>query len=43
MHRRPDHDLTMTSSTLQTPEDIEEHADASETEDPNGEEEKCCI
>ena len=27
---------------LQTPENIEEHADASETEDPNGEE-KCCI
>ena len=28
---------------LQTPEDIEEHADASETEEPIGEEEKCCI
>ena len=28
---------------LQTPEDIEEHSDASEAEDPNGEEKKCCL
>ena len=26
-----------------TPEDIEEHSDASEAEDPNGEEKKCCV
>ena len=30
-------------SSFQTPADIEEQADASEAEDPNGEEEKCCL
>ena len=28
---------------FQTPADIEKQADASETEDPNGEEEKRCL
>ena len=28
---------------LQTPEDIVEHSDANEAEDPNGEEKKCCL